>query len=150
MLWHLVLAAEKAGVVGTGLAGEGLDAGAGGQRRGRLVETDVAVGADAEHLDIDAPCGVDLFLILCAMTWDIGCISVRDMDVLGTDIGMPEKVFPHKAVVGLRVFAREADVFVEVEGGDLAPIEIHRDKRAVKGQWRAAGGEAEDRVGLVP
>jgi hypothetical protein len=44
----LALAEEEAGVVLDGLFGEGLYAGAAGQRAARLVETDVAVAPDAE------------------------------------------------------------------------------------------------------
>ena len=52
-------------------------------------------------------------------------------------------------MIGLRMLARQADVFVEVEGGDRAPVEIHRDQLAIEQQRRAAGGEAEHGIGFV-
>ncbi len=51
---HLLGAVEEPGVVGAGGVGEGLHAGAGGERRARLVEADVAGAADAEDLQVDA------------------------------------------------------------------------------------------------
>ena len=56
---HSVLAAEKAGVVLAGAGGEGFDAGAGGEGGCWFVEADVAVGADAEQLEVDAACCAD-------------------------------------------------------------------------------------------
>ena len=54
---------EEPGVVRPGAAGEGLEPGARGQRRPRLVERHVAVGADPEQLQVDAPGGGDRDLV---------------------------------------------------------------------------------------
>ena len=54
MARHLVDRGEKARVVADGLRGERHEPGARGQRGAGLVEADVAVAADAEHLDVDA------------------------------------------------------------------------------------------------
>ena len=51
---HLLGLVEEAGVVLDGLPGQGLDAGPRAERTGRLVEGDVAVGADAQDLQVDA------------------------------------------------------------------------------------------------
>jgi hypothetical protein len=49
---------------------------------------------------------------------------------------------------------RQADVFVEVEGGDAAEIEallaVHADQLLIEAQRGAAGGEAEHGVGFFP
>ncbi len=63
MEWHSVLAAEEAGVVLAGAGCERFDAGAGGERGGRFVETDMAVCADSKQLEVDAACCADFFLV---------------------------------------------------------------------------------------
>ena len=46
---------------------------------------------------------------LCSQVWSI---SVQDVDVLGRDVDMREEVLVHEAVVGLRMFTGQADIFV--------------------------------------
>ena len=58
---------EEGGVVGPGALGERLEAGPGGERRGRLIEPDMPVAADAKHLRVDAPGRGNAFLIGVAM-----------------------------------------------------------------------------------
>ena len=60
---HRVLATEEAGVILASAGGEGFDAGAGGKGGCRFVETDVAIAADAEELEVDAPSATDFFLV---------------------------------------------------------------------------------------
>ncbi len=48
------IAIEEAGVVGTGVVGEGFEPGSRSERRGRFVEADVAVAADPQQLQIDS------------------------------------------------------------------------------------------------
>ncbi len=54
---HLVDRVEEARVVLAGLLGEGLHPRERGERGAGLVEADVAVGADAEELQVDAARG---------------------------------------------------------------------------------------------
>jgi hypothetical protein len=61
--WDLVGRAEKAGVVGAGLLGQRLEAGARGQRRPRLVEADVPLGTDDQQLQVDTAGGPDGLLV---------------------------------------------------------------------------------------
>ncbi len=47
------------------------------------------------------------------------------------------------------MLARQADVFVQIECGDAAPVELHAGKHLIETQRGAAGGEAEHGAGLV-
>ena len=60
---HRVLATEEAGVILASAGGEGFDAGAGGEGGCRFVEANVAIAADAEELEVDAPSLADFFLV---------------------------------------------------------------------------------------
>lgn len=68
---------EEARVVDAGLFGQGLDASAGGQRGTGLVEADVAVGADAEDLHVDAASGFDGTIIGRAGQRDLVAVFKR-------------------------------------------------------------------------
>lgn len=148
MEWHGVLAAKKAGVVLPGAGGEGFDAGAGGEGGCRFVEADVAVAADAEELKVDAAGGGDFILVIAAECFGIRRHAIGDVDVCLIDVHMPKEIFVHECVVGLRMVGSDADVFVEIERGDLRPIEVLLDELIIEWHGCPAGGEAENRIGL--
>ncbi len=108
----------------------------------------MAVGADAQDLEINATGGDDAFLIVRAGGGDIRGIAIRDVDVRRRDVDVTEEILRHEAVIGLGMLPRNADVFVQVERGDAAPVEVHRDELAVQQDGSAAGGEAQHGVGL--
>ena len=54
----------------------------------------------------------------------------------------------HEGVVGLGMVGTDANVFVEVEGGDLRPIEVLLDELFVEWHGRSACRESENRIGL--
>ena len=70
------------------------------------------------------------------------------MDVCRIDVHMPEEIFVHEGVVGLRMVGSDADVFIEVERGDLRPIEVLLDELFVEWHGGSACCEAENRIGL--
>src|SRR5688572_6919825 len=51
------------------------------------------------------------------------------------------------------MLGRQADIFVQVEGGDAAEVEpviaVKPNQLLIKAEWRAASGEPEDRLGLL-
>jgi hypothetical protein len=49
--------------------------------------------------------------------------AVGQVGVLFLDVDVREKVVFHVVAVGIRVFGREADVLVEVEGAGLGEVE---------------------------
>ena len=70
------------------------------------------------------------------------------MDVCRIDVHMLEEILVHEGVVGLRMVSSDADVFVEIERGDLRPIEVLLDELFVEWHGGAAGGESENRIRL--
>lgn len=62
-----------------------LDARARRERRARLVERDVAVGADAAEEELDAAVGLDLALVLLALLLQILRIAIQQMHVLASN-----------------------------------------------------------------
>lgn len=138
---------EEARVGDDGVLGEGLHAGLRCQRRARLVEGDVSVGAYAAHEQVDAAVRGDLGLV--ALTFGNGVlgVAVEDVDVFGLDVNLVEEVGPHKSVVALLVVAGNAHVLVHVEGDDVferyLAFLVEADEGLVHAQGRRAGGAAE-------
>ena len=54
------------------------------QRGARLVEGDVAIGADASEEQLDAAVLLDLRLVVGTFLEQIGSVSVQNVDILGT------------------------------------------------------------------
>ena len=108
----------------------------------------MAVSADAEELEVDAACCADCFLVAAAEFFGVRRHTVWDMDVCWIDVYMPKEVLVHEGVVGLRMVGSDADVFVEIERGDLRPIEVLLDELLVEWHGGAASGESENRIRL--
>ena len=70
------------------------------------------------------------------------------MAVCLIDVHMPEEIFVHEGVVGLRMVGSNTDVFVEIERGDLRPIEVLLDELFVEWHGRSACREPENRIRL--
>jgi hypothetical protein len=90
----------------------------------RVRETDVAVGADAQDLEVDAAAFLDAMLVPFTEGAIVGGRAGRDVDVLGRDVDVAEKMFVHEMVIRLGMGDGQADVFVEVEGGDVGEIQL--------------------------
>jgi hypothetical protein len=106
--------------------------------------------ADAEQLQINAAGGADLFFVAFAHGRDVFRRAVRHMDVFCRQVQMPEQMLVHEAVVGLRVRRRNANVFIEVERGDFAPVQFQLHQFAIEQQRRATGGQAQHGVRFFP
>ncbi|VXA82643.1 conserved hypothetical protein [Aeromonas veronii] len=147
-LGHLLhVAAEEAGVGDTGIFGQGLDPGAGGEGRGRFVECDVAVVTHAPHEQVDLAVGLDFVFVALALGHQILGIAVEDVDVFGTNVDVTEEVVVHEAVVALRVIFRQADVLVHVEGDHVLEAHftgfVQLDQALVGVERGATGGQAQ-------
>ena len=115
-LGHLVhVVIEEARVGDDGIGGERLLARAAGQRRERLVEGDVAVGADAADEQVDAACLGNHFLVVLALSIQVLCITVQNMDILLRTVDVVEKISGHERVVALGMLLGQAHIFVHVE-----------------------------------
>ena len=65
---------------------ERLDPGPGHERRSRLVESDVAVRADAADEELDATGLRNFSLVFEALGLEVGRVAVEDVDVGGIDV----------------------------------------------------------------
>ena len=100
----------------SGVGGEGLHAGTAAERRARLVEGDVAVGADASDEEVDASCLLDHLLIVLALGLQVGGVAVEDMDVLLRAVDVVEQVAGHEGMITLGMRLGQADIFIHIEG----------------------------------
>ena len=117
---HLAqVAAEETAVGYDGVGGQGLDAGAGRERGTWLVESQMTVGTDSAHKQVDAAGCLYLLLIVLAFFLQVGGVAVEDMHVLGFDVYVGEEIVPHKGMVGLGMVDVEIDVLVHVECHDV-------------------------------
>lgn len=82
---------------------------------GRLVETDVAVAADAEDLHVDAARLADGIVVGAGGGGQVGGVAVGNVGGAGADVHMAEELLLHEAVVAAGVVGRDADVLIEVE-----------------------------------
>ena len=102
---HFLLAAEEAGVVAHGFGGQRLEPRAAAQRRARLVEGDVAVAADAQHLQVDAAFVGDHPFVLLAIGLEIQSPAVGHVRVARVDVDVIEQVLLHEVAIALRMRA---------------------------------------------
>ncbi len=121
-----------------------------------FVEPDMPRAANAEHLNIDAPClgnqrlvllaeGLDLFSLQVA-AWDVN-VAVRDVHVI-------EKVLTHPAVVAVDRLRIHRPVFIEVERHDAREVEsffaVQADELAIDADRRRSGRQPQHgRLALI-
>src|SRR5712691_224998 len=91
----------------------------------RLVEADVAIGADPEDLEIDSAGRVDLAFVPLAFRVDVRGGPVEEVDAFGWQVDAVEEVPMHVLPETAAMRRADADELVEVEGrrlckGDLA------------------------------
>ena len=150
VLGHLVNRLEEARVVLTRLLRQRFDARARTERRAWLVESDVAVRADAQHLQVNSACLLDALLVPAAVLLNVIRHAVRHVHPTGIDVDVLEQILPHEVVVALIVFRRQTHVLVQVERGDLGEIQtlflVHPDQLFVQAQRGAARGQTEHTV----
>ena len=147
-------------VPGSKEAGVGVDGGS-GQRHlvgaldesvRRLVEADVAVGAEGQQLEISAAEGVDDGIVPGALRFGVGVHAVGDVAVILIDVHMVEQVGAHKVSIALVVILGQAHVLVQVHGSDLGEVQIAGfvlgDQFLVSTHGAAAGCQTQHAVGL--
>ena len=153
LLGHEVLVAVKEALVGLDGGGGQVHA-VGLQLKGfaRLVEADVAVGAKAQQLQVDAAHAVDDLVVLCAGVCCIGVGAVGQVDGLRADVHMVKQVLVHEAPVALRMLLGQAAVLVQVDGGDFREVHIALvvplHQLGIRAHRGAAGGQAQHTVRL--
>ena len=115
-----------------------------------FVESDVAVGANAEDLEVDPTSFDDGGFIGATIGIEVRVSNgaVRDVDVVGEDVDVIEELLMHELPVAVWIGAIQAKVFVEVEGGDRSEGKLSCGmefaERFVKLDGGATSGEAEN------
>ena len=106
------------------------------------------VSADAKHLQINTARRTNFSLILPAKLRDIVAHAIGNMDIFPGNVDVLKKIFPHEAVIGLRVPRREADIFIQIESFHFAPIQFQLNQRPVKLKRSTARGQPQHRIRL--
>ena len=75
----------------------------------------MTIRADAADEKIDAASLLDHLLIVPALCYEVGGITIQDMDVLLRTVDMVEEVTRHEGMVALRMGLWQPDIFVHVE-----------------------------------
>ena len=119
-LGHLVyIALEEAAVGDNCIGGEALLTGAALEAGERLVESDVAVGTNTAHEEVDTASSLDGSFVGSALCYNIFCVTIEDVYVLLLDVDMAEEVVPHEAVVAFGMLFGQTYIFVHVEGDNI-------------------------------
>ena len=122
------------------------------QRAGGLVEGDVAIGANPQHLQIDAATFLDPPFVPGAEGLVVVGRARGHVDILPRHVDLLEEVLVHEVVVALEMILRQAHVLVEIEGGYLGEVEplvlVHADQLFVEAQRRGSGRQPQHGVGL--
>ena len=146
---HLLrIIVKETGVNDSCVSCELSEAGAGCKGSAGLVESDVAVDADAAQEQVDAAVRSDLRLIVRALCFQILCKSIQDIDVLLRNIDMIKEIIMHEVPVALVVLFGKSYILVHVEGndvleGNLACL-IHSYQLIVDADRGGAGGKAQN------
>src|ERR1043165_1805640 len=100
----------------------------------------MAVLAEAEEGEAETAGAGDGALVAQALRAEIGSGAVGDVRVRLVDVDVREEMLLHVRAVAAGVLARDADVFIEVERGDVAAgalindARVHADRRAARWQ----------------
>src|SRR6266849_508817 len=121
---HVFPVLEEPRVVIDGLLGQRLEPRARAQRAGRLVEGNVAVGADAQNLQVDATAFRYTLLVPVTKGRVVAGRARGNIDVLPRDVHMLEEMLVHEVVVALRMTRREAHILVQIERGHAREVEL--------------------------
>ena len=82
----------------------------------RLIESDMAIVAKSQKLEVYTPKRLDQRLISCAFLIAVWLRAVRKMRVCRIDIYLVKQIFVHKVVVTLIIGSWKPLVFVQIHG----------------------------------
>lgn len=85
----------------------------------RLIESNVAVGTDSQHLNINSACRSNGRIIIPAFRFHILSAAAWNMDILSRHVDVCKQMLPHKIVIALVVVLRQSAVLVQIECCDL-------------------------------
>ena len=109
---------EETAIGNHGIGGEGLLAGAALEAGAWLIESDMAIGTNAAHEEVDATCCLYGFLVVLALGLQVLGIAIEDMDILFLNVDVAEEIVPHEGVVTFGMIFGEVHVLVHIERDD--------------------------------
>src|ERR1700686_1590078 len=120
----------------------------------RLVETDVAVAADAQDLQVDASRIANaLFVGGAVLAIVFFQRAVRNMNVGRRDVHVRKKVLAHEVGEALRMVGGKSQVFVQIEGDHARKIErlfpVQANQLLIHAEGRATGRQAKAKIGIA-
>lgn len=125
--WNFRSFWKKAAIVFDRFLRQFFQASAGSEAGIGLVETDVAIAADAENLEVDSAGLFNGAFVFVAVGGIILAKSAAgDVDSIRREIYVLEKIGMHEVVKALWIVGREAQIFVQIEAGGLREIEALR------------------------
>ena len=126
--------------------------GALGEGIGRLIEADVAIGAQAQQLQIRAAEAIDNGIVPGALGVRVRVHAIGDVAVGLVDIHMVKQVRTHEIGVALVMILGKAHILVQIHGlhpGEVQVAGLILGDQLLVGAHRAgAGGQAQHAVGL--
>src|SRR5262249_52998813 len=125
----------------------------GGERRRRLVESDVPVQAEADDLHVDAASSGDRAFVAIALGRRVCSETVEELNPRRTKGDGIEQAPPHERVKAARILRADAAEFVEIEDSGTAelgmPPRVQPRKRAEQRDGCLAGRQSENERRLV-
>jgi len=117
-----------------------------------LVEADVAVGAQAQQLQVSTTKGLDDSIVTGALSSSVGVGAVGNIAVGLVDVHMIEQVGAHEVGIALVVILGQTHVLVQVDGSDLGEVQlaglILGDQLLVGTNRAGTGSQTQNAVGL--
>ena len=149
---HVFLALKEAGVGIDGALGQLLDMSGGMQGIAGLVESDMAVIADAQQLQVGHAALVDLGFQLSGVGFGIAH-ALGHVGVGLVDVDVVEQVGIHEVAIALVMGAGDAAVLIQVHGVHSGEVHLAGlvgfDELLVHGHRGTTGGQAQLAGGLL-
>lgn len=118
--WHLIeIVSEEPRVRQYGVVGKRLHACPRLEAGTWFIKGNVSVRSNAAEEQLDATDTLDLVLELLTFGFEIWCVAIEDVDVIGVYIDVGEEVLVHEAVIAFRVIPWDANIFVLIGSASL-------------------------------
>src|SRR4051812_7050410 len=100
----------------------------------------MAIDAEAEDLQIDSAGPLDRALVPTAFAHDVWRCALQELNAARRNVDVLEQMALHERAVGAGIVRRQAEKFIEVEGGRLAEIDssptVKVHEFAIQRNWR--------------
>ncbi|MNE72750.1 hypothetical protein D3C80_1687170 [compost metagenome] len=79
----------------------------------------MAVVAHATHEQVNFAIRLNFCFVLAAFFVDVWRITIQQIDVFAWNINVVKEVFVHEGMIALRVFLRQTNIFIHIEGNNV-------------------------------